>query len=178
MLERDKLNEKHYNNPQEGDYWHEMFCPYFIVLSIVENGYIICSERIDVDSGHWRFDLSKATLVDKNYFDKVKYQSISGFCADVVNNITTNKIVKEWEDLGSPIIISEEKDMSGIKAFRELQEVEKENEELMERVSALELAMFDMIELSGQFATTMTDFSDSMNNFFKEMEKLGKILED
>lgn len=35
------LNEKHFAEPQVGDHWHEMFCPYFNVVDVLDNGLIV-----------------------------------------------------------------------------------------------------------------------------------------
>ena len=32
--DQDLKNHKALLNPQPGDYWHEMFCPYFIVVKV------------------------------------------------------------------------------------------------------------------------------------------------
>lgn len=41
-----KVGRFHYENPQPGDFWHEMFCPIFCVLdaNLDQNKITICSE--------------------------------------------------------------------------------------------------------------------------------------
>lgn len=101
-------NRSHYNLPAVGDYWHEMFCPYFIVLEVLSGTgyYVICEDRKTVDSDHWTFDLSKAKWVDKSYFNMVKYTTMDGFCADVVVNPKYQVFVEEWIELGKPVVQS------------------------------------------------------------------------
>jgi hypothetical protein len=99
-------------NPQPGDYWNEMFCPYFVVVDVKGDEIIVLSclggpdsynrkdepnARKEVDSGHWTFDYSKSMVVDRAWMEKaVKYDSIDGFVADVVRSEKTLKIVEEW----------------------------------------------------------------------------------
>ena len=107
MNRDDEKNLQHYNSPEVGDYWHEMFCPYFIVLAVDDNGYyVVCEDRKDVGPDHWTFDLTKAKWVDKSYFDMVKYSTMKGFCADVVTSPKHLAFVDEWIELGKPVIQS------------------------------------------------------------------------
>jgi len=106
------LNEESLYNPRIGDYWQEMFCPYFLVVDVKEKEITVLSclggpnsfnrkdepcAKIEVDSGHWTFDLSKSMVVDRDWMAKaVKYSSIEGFVADVWNSEKTVKIAMEW----------------------------------------------------------------------------------
>lgn len=106
------LNEESLYNPRIGDYWQEMFCPYFLVVDVKEKDITVLSclggpnsfnrkdepcAKIEVDSGHWTFDLSKSMVVDRDWMAKaVKYSSIEGFVADVWNSEKTVKIAMEW----------------------------------------------------------------------------------
>lgn len=102
--DRYELNWKHYNWPEVGDYWHEMFCPYFIVLAVLDDGlFIVCDETLRVDDSHWKFNLALAKQVTIDYFSKVKYASIDGYCADVVVG-NHQAIVDEWLVMDKPII--------------------------------------------------------------------------
>ena len=110
--ERDVKNNNAFLNPQPGDYWHEMFCPYFIVVNVKGDKYTVLSclggpdsysrkdepnARIDNKDGTWSFDYSKSMVVDREWLERtVKYRSISGFVADVVNSEKTQSIVREW----------------------------------------------------------------------------------
>lgn len=100
-------------NPKPGDYWHEMFCPYFLVVDVRNDKITILSclggpnsilrkeeinARIDTQDG-WYFDYSKSMVVDRRWIERtVKYKTIDGFVADVVNSEKTQHIVEEWRD--------------------------------------------------------------------------------
>jgi hypothetical protein len=102
--ERFDLCMKHYINPEVGDYWHEMFCPYFIVLAVLDDGlYIICDEKMRVDDSSWKFNLALCKQVSFEYFSRVRYGSIDGFCADVsVGNHPA--VVDAWLVMDKPVI--------------------------------------------------------------------------
>ena len=103
--EQKLLNEKHFNYPEIGDYWHEMFCPYFIVLDIFQDKFWICDIRKEVDKDHWTWDLEKSKLVDKSYFNRVKYDTVLsnnrslGFIADVIVRGENNPFVEEFKKI-------------------------------------------------------------------------------
>ncbi len=105
-------NEKALSSPKPGDYWNEMFCPYFIVVNVEGPDITVLSclggptsfnrkhelnARISVDNAHWSFDYSKSMVVNRDWIEKaVKYDSIDGFVADVNRSEKTLKIVEEW----------------------------------------------------------------------------------
>ncbi len=105
-------NQEALDNPQPGDYWHEMFCPYFIVVKVDGEKITVLSclggpnsfsrkgelnARVDNIDGTWSFDYSRHMVVDKAWIAKaVKYGSIEGFVADVVRDEKRQKIVEEW----------------------------------------------------------------------------------
>ena len=107
-------NQKALAFPQIGDYWHEMFCPYFVIVNKEGDKYRVLSclggpksftrkdelnAQIQVDNGHWGFDYSKSMLVDHEWIRRtVTYESIDGFVADVVRSEKTAHIVTEWRD--------------------------------------------------------------------------------
>lgn len=106
MKYSDEKNQEAMINPKPGDFWVEMFCPYFLVVHV--NGKDItvlsCIEeseknaKINVPDG-WTFDLSKGFIVNHEWIkDKVTYKTIGGFVADVSNNEKTQSIVTEWRD--------------------------------------------------------------------------------
>ena len=110
--EQQKLtNQESLNNPRIGDYWHEMFCPYFLVVDVKSDDITVLSclggtytrkhelnAKIDTKDG-WTFDLSKSMVVNREWMTKaVKYESIEGFVADVGNSEKTVKIAMEWRD--------------------------------------------------------------------------------
>jgi len=114
IKEQDLRNQKALVNPQPGDYWHEMFCPYFVIVNKEGDKFRVLSclggpesftrkdelnARIEVDSGHWGFDYSKSMLVDHEWIRKtVTYESIDGFVADVVQSEKTARMVQEWRE--------------------------------------------------------------------------------
>lgn len=114
VKEQDLQNHNALLNPQPGDYWHEMFCPYFIVVNVEGDKFRVLScmggpgsynrkdepnARIEVDSGHWTFDCSKSMLVDRAWIEKaVRYENIDSFVADVVQSEETARIAQEWRN--------------------------------------------------------------------------------
>jgi hypothetical protein len=113
--EKQKLtNYESLDNPKLGDYWQEMFCPYFLVVDVKGKDITVLSclggpnsynrkhepcARVEVDKGHWTWDLTKAMVVDRDWMAKaVKYDSIEGFCADVWNSEKTVQMAMEWRD--------------------------------------------------------------------------------
>ncbi len=108
-----ELNKEALENPQPGDYWHEMFCPYFVVVDVKDLKYTVLScmggpdswdrkdepnAKIDMKDG-WGFDYSKSMVVDRAWIEKaVKYGNIEGFVADVVRSDKTERIVQEWRN--------------------------------------------------------------------------------
>lgn len=113
--EKQKLtNYESLDNPRIGDYWQEMFCPYFLVVDVKDKDITVLSclggpnsynrkdepcARIEVDSSSWTWDLSKSMVVDRDWMAKaVKYGSIEGFVADVWNSEKTVKMAMEWRD--------------------------------------------------------------------------------
>lgn len=107
-------NQAALDNPNPGDYWNEMFCPYFVVVDVKGDDITVLSclggptsfnrkhelnARISVDTGHWGFDYSKSMVVNRAWIEKtVRYDTIDGFVADVVSSEKTQKIVEEWRD--------------------------------------------------------------------------------
>lgn len=106
-----KNNEQSLANPKIGDYWQEMFCPYFLVVDVKGDDITVLSclggpdsynrkhelnARVDVRDG-WTFDLSKSMVVNRAWMERaVRYETIDGFVADVVNSEKTTAIAVEW----------------------------------------------------------------------------------
>ena len=106
-------NKEALANPKPGDYWHEMFSPYFLVVAKAKNDkFIVLSclggshlrpnepnARIN-SVGGWYFDYSKSMAVDRDWMTKaVTYQNSPGFAADVVRDSEKYlSIVNEWRD--------------------------------------------------------------------------------
>ena len=107
-------NQQALDNPQIGDYWHERFSPYFVIVNREGDQYRVLScmggphhylrkhelcARIEIDRNQWAFDYSKSMLVDHEWIRQaVTYGSIEGFVADVVKTEKTALIVTEWRD--------------------------------------------------------------------------------
>jgi hypothetical protein len=112
--EQQERNRQALSDPKPGDYWHEMFCPYFIVVDRGGDDITVLSclggpdkhsrkdepdARVDNDDGTWSFDYSKSMVVDRAWIERtVKYGSIDGFVADVTNTEKSRGIVDEWRD--------------------------------------------------------------------------------
>jgi hypothetical protein len=108
------LNQEALDNPQIGDYWHEMFCPYFFIVDRKADKFTVLSlvggadsfsrksesnAKIDNADGTWSFDYSKSMVVDQNWIrDLVRYQHHDGFVADVVRNERGQRVVTEWRE--------------------------------------------------------------------------------
>ena len=103
--EQQRRNQAALDNPQPGDYWHEMFCPYFLVVHVDGDKITVLncidtygpSARTPVEDG-WIFDVSKSMVVDQNWMAKrVQYGVISGFVADVVQGKENlQAVVNAW----------------------------------------------------------------------------------
>lgn len=115
MSDRDALNRRAVDDPQPGDYWHEMFCPYFVVVQVKGEEITVLSclggpssfsrkeepnAMINNHDGTWSFDYSKHMVVDRSWIKKaVTYDTIDGFCADVVRDSAKfRSVVDEWRD--------------------------------------------------------------------------------
>lgn len=109
------LNKTAMELPEPGDYWHEMFCPYFLVVTSnpMKNQYTILScisepnARIHGKES-WSFDYSKHQVVDHEWIEKhVTYGSIPGFVADVRRSDKYVSIVKEWKQFHAQRLLNE-----------------------------------------------------------------------
>ena len=83
------LNVKHEKSPQPGDYWHEMFSPYFIVIRHDKKTDTVfyVDDKIYVDN-YFKFDFAKVKRLPRTeLFKQVHYNSTCldrAFVADVV----------------------------------------------------------------------------------------------
>lgn len=100
-----QMNKQAWAEPQVGDYWHEKFCPYFLIVDIQGDIYtVLCANDDPVaqnakisDNVSWSFDYSKHSVVNKDWIRKtVKYDSNNGFVADVVHSEKMLGIIDEW----------------------------------------------------------------------------------
>jgi hypothetical protein len=114
-------------NPQPGDYWHEMFCPYFMVVAAKGERVTVLSclsqgehrkgelnARIDNGDGTWSLDPSKYMMVSRQWLiDAVTYRKAidSGFCADVRRGY--EDIVQGWREFRAKQLMEEFKDLGG-----------------------------------------------------------------
>jgi len=111
--ELNQANRSALIDPQPGDYWHEMFCPYFLVVEVKGSAIRVLScmggpnsynrkdelnAKIDTKDG-WGFDYSKSMIVDREWMERaVKYDTIDSFVADVVRSEKTIAVADEWRD--------------------------------------------------------------------------------
>ena len=116
--EQTQLNEQAMRHPQVGDYWQEMFCPYFLVVQVKDRDrFVVLSAmrregepyaRIDNGDGTWSFDCSKSMTVDRQWIaDRVQYGTISGFVADVVRSDRTRKLAETFVEYEAQRLIKE-----------------------------------------------------------------------
>ena len=121
------LNREALKNPKPGDYWQEMFCPYFIVTAVSGNDITVLScfggpnsfsrkdetnAKVDNKDGTWSFDYSKHMVVDREWIEKaVKYSTIDNFVADVVRSEKKLVIVKEWKQFHAERLLKELKEL-------------------------------------------------------------------
>jgi len=136
-----QANRRALANPRPGDYWQEMFCPYFIVVQVKGPAVTVLSclggpnsftrkhepcAKIDVDGSHWAFDYGKEMTVDRGWIERaVKYESIDGFVADVSNTEKTQRIVEEYVAYRAKLLLEQLKDL-GPAATKYLLEIEHE----------------------------------------------------
>ncbi len=62
---RHDRNKRRIADPKPGDYWHEMFCPYFVVVGVEGNHILICDKKKSVGSDHWTWDLGQCRYETK-----------------------------------------------------------------------------------------------------------------
>ena len=91
-------NKKHVDQPQVGDFWHEMFSPYHIVLAVTDTHVIICEKTKPTDNYHYTFDLSETkTVTLEEHKNIVTYTTMRDkFVADVVPNCKMMPLIEEW----------------------------------------------------------------------------------
>lgn len=99
-----QVNELHLREPQPGDFWHERFCPYHIVLAVTPDGVVITDKTKPDGSSHYTFDLDAAKeITHEEHARVVRYSSGNGFAADVVPARAAGS-VREWKAAGSKYI--------------------------------------------------------------------------
>lgn len=94
---QDLYNVSHAEFPQVGDYWHERFSPYFVVLDVLDDHVVICDKKMDVDINHWCFDYREYKVITKQEMVKqIKYSTMDKFVADVCPEHMLEDI-EEWK---------------------------------------------------------------------------------
>lgn len=63
LEQRDADNQKHLNDPQPGDYWHEMFSPDCVVIERLGKNIIFCCHTKDVGGNKWTWNLYHLSLL-------------------------------------------------------------------------------------------------------------------
>ena len=120
--EQQTLNTNAFEDPQVGDYWHERFVPYFIIVKRSPIGtrlkYTVLpcigenSARVCLKDGTWSFDYSKSMEVDWSWIsEQVRYKNIQGFVADVVRSDKMMEIVREWRRFHAERLLKELKEL-------------------------------------------------------------------
>lgn len=102
--ERNRIHEA---NPEPGDYWHEHYSPYFVVLAYdkEKDEVVYCDTTIDHPSTlEFEFDVSKAKKTTREFlFKRVHYDSDGMRDKYIADNFTTHAaIAQDWIELGSP----------------------------------------------------------------------------
>lgn len=82
---RQALSVEHRANPEPGDYWHECFVPYFVVLAVGARDVLVCRKTKEVDSGHWTWDLGHTVTLSRERFEKaISYETMPDKTAAIV----------------------------------------------------------------------------------------------
>lgn len=90
-IKQQELNEEHVKNPQIGDFWHEMFGPYFLVVGIVTSGVIVLDEIIFISKNHYKFDETKPKFISlESLKERVTYPTMR-------DKFVANVMVKKYE---------------------------------------------------------------------------------
>lgn len=105
-----ELNQRCIENPQIGDYWHEMFCVYHLVLDVLANGNLVIAPRDQTVTEHQCFDYKLAHEITKEDHKKlVCYSGKDSFVADVISgNEATVYAALTWKKSGCTYMSLEE----------------------------------------------------------------------
>ena len=123
-----ELNVEALFNPQPGDYWQEMFCPYLVVVAVKGSAITVLScmggpqsysrkhelnAKIEYPlDNSWGFDYTKHMVVDYNWMKKaVTYGITDGFVADVVRSESSKRIAEEWKAAQIELLTQQLKDL-------------------------------------------------------------------
>lgn len=86
---QDRKNQWHLENPQVGDYWHEMFCPIYEVVA-VENGKVAVwdwsrSREVQKEDGKWYRVVDKLRVMSLASFQRsLRYSTNDKTYGDVI----------------------------------------------------------------------------------------------
>ena len=99
-------DEIHKNNPKVGDYWHEMFSPYHVVVDVNKFYVAVCDSTKRVNNSSWTWDTSKPLkfYTRDEYYNLHKYGTQDGWPCSVVpeghkwvsEEIGSKNIKKQW----------------------------------------------------------------------------------
>lgn len=95
-------NKEAFLNPKPGDYWHERFSPYFIVVLVNEFWIAVLDKKIQTYPNSFEFIEDDPSIYSRLDFEKqIKYSSAVGkemmadkpvFCADVISLSESNNL--------------------------------------------------------------------------------------
>jgi hypothetical protein len=79
---RDEINRIAMESPTPGDYWHEMFCPIFLVLESNEYGVLVQEKmkKVGHDQSEWDYSAGQKAMTH------VQFRRICSYSTDVVLN--------------------------------------------------------------------------------------------
>lgn len=93
---RTETNEKHLATPEVGDFWHERFSPYLVVVQVGHAGLVVLDKTKSVDPDHYVFDVDRPRFMSlAELRAAVTYTRIPGFVADVVPRRLV-EVAAEW----------------------------------------------------------------------------------
>lgn len=97
ILNKRKIMMKQLIDPQPGDYWHEMFSPFCLVVGRQGETVQIYHERINVDKGYWSWNPETLKSISLSEFKKnLSYNTIDGFHSDVIRNSKSMRAFVEY----------------------------------------------------------------------------------
>jgi hypothetical protein len=80
-----QLSDQHATHPEPGDYWHEMGCPIYLVVSVGVDHVWVLHRQKPVDHDHWTWDTDKIQVMPLAEFKRsLAYEFIRGYSANVV----------------------------------------------------------------------------------------------
>lgn len=95
------LNTQHLEQPVPGDFWHERYSLYHVVLEVYPNGEVLIAERDRscTDGQIPDFDNPKRVTKEEQA-SMVRYEGTGCFIADVITNSKYGRAwVEHWQNL-------------------------------------------------------------------------------